>query len=211
MKLIILMLFWSIAVEAKDLGTHGATFEIVERDLLEVLQEKLQRLEASGAIAKHQGTLVDRAKDHLMHPKPVGGIHGAKEHRLFTYDPTFVVPYDLKDHEGRVFQAKGTKINPLEHVSLRQPLVFIDGRQEGQIKWLEQQKELLEKAKIILVAGSPFDLMETWQKQVYFDQGGVLTQKLGIQAVPALVRQRGLVLEIEEIPVLISTEKGRVV
>jgi conjugal transfer pilus assembly protein TraW len=40
---------------------------------------------------------------------------------------------------------------------------------------------------------------------VYFDQGGMLTKKLGIQHVPASVTQEDLHLRIEEVP--LSSQK----
>jgi len=197
--LLLVLISLSSGVFAKNLGTEGATFEILERDLLEVLQEKLQKMEASGNIERHQKLLVEVARTHLKTPKPVVGIYPATEHKYWTYDPTLIVSYDLKDHEGKVFHKNGTSINPLDQISLKHPLVFIDGREVDQITWIQNQKELFEQSKIILVGGAPFELMEAWGRPVYFDQGGILTQKLGLQAVPCVLRQKGRVLEIEEI------------
>ena len=47
--------------------------------------------------------------------------------------------------------------------------------------------------------GAPLELMKARQRRFYFDQGGKLTQKFGIKAVPARVRQSGRMLEISEI------------
>ena len=41
--------------------------------------------------------------------------------------------------------------------------------------------------------------MKARQRRFYFDQGGKLTQKFGIRAVPAWVRQNGRMLEVSEI------------
>jgi conjugal transfer pilus assembly protein TraW len=40
--------------------------------------------------------------------------------------------------------------------------------------------------------------MRAWRTPVYYDQQGVLTRRLGIQQVPALVSQEGLRLRIDE-------------
>lgn len=57
--------------------------------------------------------------------------------------------------------------------------------------------------RVILVGGRPFELQEELQADyqdiiVYFDQGGALTNKMGIKASPAIVSQEGLKLRIEE-------------
>ena len=53
------------------------------------------------------------------------------------------------------------------------------------------------QAKIILVKGSPLKLQRKEKIWIYFDQGGILTSKLGITQVPALVVQEGLQLKIK--------------
>jgi conjugal transfer pilus assembly protein TraW len=53
--------------------------------------------------------------------------------------------------------------------------------------------------KPILVNGGPMDLMRRWKKRVYFDQGGSMVKRLGIENVPALVTQDGKRLRIDEL------------
>ena len=55
------------------------------------------------------------------------------------------------------------------------------------------------KVKPILTGGSYLDLMKAWQLPVYYDQLGLLTQRLGIRQVPALVSQEGKRLRIDEL------------
>ena len=53
--------------------------------------------------------------------------------------------------------------------------------------------------KPILTGGSYLDLMKSWRIPVYYDQHGVLTRRLGIAQVPALVSQEGWRLRIDEL------------
>jgi conjugal transfer pilus assembly protein TraW len=118
-----------------------------------------------------------------------------------------VAPQDITDHRGQLIHAKGTKINPLETVSLSQDLIFFDGDDEEQVAWVKgkmsidgpQDSSSSKQYKVILVKGPPLSLSEEWGLPIFFDQGGVLTKKLGITHVPALVSQEGLHLRIEEI------------
>ncbi len=186
--------------KAVELGTFGHTFEIQEPDLLKEIHSKLHHLRESGELEKHKEILLKKAEKTIHTPPPVEGITKATRPRTFAYDPSITVPYDLKDHQGRVFHKKGTKINPLEYRSLSSALIFMDGRDEDQVTWVQETyiKPHL-KNKIILTAGSPFDLMEKWDTPIYFDQGGTLTKKLGIQHVPAVVVQEGPKLKVTEI------------
>lgn len=200
--------------KAADLGTHGHTFEIIEPDLLKQIEGKLQTLAKNGELSKHNDILMEKAKKALDFPEPVKGMtrlapeshRGATKERVFYYDPSITVPYDLKDHEGKVFHKVGTRINPLKFKSLSAPLVFIDGNDQEQIAWVEttylklpNDSNIHKFPKIILTSGSPFQLMERWDQPIYFDQGGRLTKKLGIKHGPAVINQEGLKLKITEI------------
>lgn len=188
------------SAKAVDLGIHGHTFEIQEPDLLKELEFKLQLLEESGELKKHQEILRKKAEQSVRTPSPVEGITKTIKQRVFYYDPSITVPYDLKDHQGRVFHEKGTKINPLKTRSLSSSLIFIDGVDEDQVDWVkETYLKPNQQSKVILTAGSPFEHMESLKEPIYFDQGGTITKKLGIKHVPAVVVQEGLKLKITEV------------
>lgn len=185
-------------VFAKDLGTHGIIYRIEEVDPIQVIQQKLKLMEDNGELERSNRELQKKARASVERPKPVDGIIRASKGRIFTFDPSYEVKADLKDHLGRIFAKKGTKINPLEGVSLSQKLLFFDGDDEEQLAWAKEQ---LQKGsvRLILTKGTPLALAEELRVPVYFDQNGVLTKKLGVQYVPAVVSQDNLHLRIEEI------------
>ena len=106
----------------------------------------------------------------------------------------------MRDGQGRVVVAAGTRVNPLDTVPLRQKLVFLDGDDAAQIAWARAHTTALA-AKLILIGGSPFDLMKAEQRRFYFDQPGTLTRHFGIRAVPAMVEQAGRTLRVTEFPI----------
>ena len=91
------------------------------------------------------------------------------------------------------------RVNPLDTVPLRAPLVFLDGDDPAQLAWATR-RYASTKAKLILVAGAPLELMKARQRRFYFDQGGTLVKHFGIRAVPATVEQQGRALLITEQP-----------
>ena len=190
---------------ARDYGQQGATFPVIEADLLSVIQQRLTGMQASGEIDRANRALAARTAERVRRPAPVAGIAAASEPRSWAFDPTITVADDLRDARGRVIVARGTRVNPLDTVPLRQRLVFIDGDSEDQVAWAMARTTALD-AKLILVSGSPFALMKAEQRRFYFDQSGTLTTKLGIRAVPAVVEQRGRILAIREM--VIQGTKG---
>ena len=192
------------AAPARDYGQHGAVFPVVEIDLLAQIHAKLKRLEASGETARLNAELKRRTIARVNRPAPVEGLTRADAARQWRFDPTIAVERDIRDGQGRTIIAARTRVNPLDTVPLRQPLVFVDGDDPVQLAWaLGRYKPAA--AKLILVTGAPLELMRARQRRVYFDQGGKLVKHFGIRAVPATVEQQGRVLLVSEHPV---TTKG---
>jgi conjugal transfer pilus assembly protein TraW len=113
-----------------------------------------------------------------------------------------IVQRDICDHQGTLIAAAGRRVNPLEHLPLTADLIFIDGRDEDQMAYALSYPP---PAKIILTAGNPSHLMQTHQRQLFYDQKGVLTTRFGLTAVPTVITQQGKSLLISEI--LLSRSK----
>jgi len=130
----------------------------------------------------------------------VAGLRTAEATRTFYFDPTFTLDHNVQDDKGHLLFPAGTRKNPLEIVSLSKRLLFFDARDRRQVA---RARDLIDfyhgHVKPILVGGSYLDLMKSWRMSVYYDQQGVLTRRLGITRVPAIVSQEGLRLRIEEL------------
>ena len=192
-----------VSAQARDYGQHGTVFPVIERDLLEQIQSRLIAMEASGETARLNEKLKRQTLARVNRPAPVAGIARASETRRWSFDPTITLAADIRGAKGELIHTAGTRVNPLDSVSLRSDLLFIDGDDPDQLAWALKQNA---GAKLILVKGAPLKLMKARQRRFYFDQGGKLTGKFGIGAVPARVRQNGRLLEISE--VALKTNKG---
>ena len=171
-------------------------FPVIERDLLEQIHTRLAQMEKSGETARLNQELKRRTIARVNRPDPVVGLIRAHESRSWPFDPTITLAADVRGAKGELIHAAGTRVNPLDSVKLRGDLLFFDGDDPAQIAWALRQEA---NAKLILVKGAPLELMKARQRRFYFDQGGKLSEKFGIRAVPALVRQNGRMLEISEI------------
>ena len=185
--------------QARDYGQHGAVWPVIEPDLLAQIHARLLHLEANGETAKLGEELKRRTIARVNRPTPVAGIGLASVVRRWSFDPTITVDADIKDDKGRTIIARGTRVNPLDTVPLRAPLVFLDGDDQRQIDWALARYGRTP-AKFILVGGAPLELMKAKQRRFYFDQGGKLTERFSIRAVPAVVEQQGRQLLVTEQP-----------
>lgn len=182
---------------ARDYGRYGEVWPVIEPDLLAQIQTRLQRLEASGETARLNQDLKRRTIAAVNRPPRVAGIAAAAADRRWTFDPTITASADIADDKGRVIVAAGTRVNPLDTVPLRAPLVFLDGDDPVQIAWATT-RYAMSPAKLILVGGAPLELMKVRQRRFYFDQGGKLVAHFAIRAVPATVEQQGRILVVSE-------------
>lgn len=182
---------------ARDYGQQGAVWPIAEPDLLQQIHARLSQLERTGETARLNEQLKQRTIARINRPQPVAGLVQASIERTWRFDPTITVERDIPDNRGRVIVAAGTRVNPLDTVPLRAPLVFLDGDEPAQLAWALKRFGSTP-AKLILVKGAPLELMKARQRRFYFDQGGTLVKRFGIRAVPASVEQQGRVLVITE-------------
>jgi len=188
----------------------GPTSKIAEPDLLQEIYANLREKEASGELKRLEQEGIARAKKSAVEPNPVAGLKRTKEERRFNWDPSAIADKDVKDHNGKVIVAKGTRMNPLEIISLPQNFLFFDGRDAEQVEFA---RYLLGKykggIKPIMTAGNITDVAKTLNRRMYFDQGGYLIGRFGITQVPAMVSQEkdAKVLRVDEM--LVPTSYGK--
>ena len=180
----------------------GPTYTIVEPDMLKSIDEHLREKEKSGELARIERETIARARYKLENPNPVTGLTKAERNHPFFYDPSLIVPDAIKDHNGLIVVAAGTRVNPLDYATLSRHLLFFDGADPAQVdKALQLITYYNGMVKPILTNGPIGEITRKWQQQVYFDQGGTLVRKLGIKRVPSLVSQDGKRLRIDELMV----------
>lgn len=185
---------------AQQLGVIGPVYPIAEPSLLALIESKLRELAANGGLERLQRESQARIRRQIEDPAPVAGITRTATARTFHFDPSIEVPYPISDADGRLIVAPGTRVNPLDVVSLSRPLFFFDARDAEQVE--RARRELAEhggQVKLILTGGSYLDLMRHWKQTVYYDQQGLLTTRLGIRQVPARITQDGRRLRIDEL------------
>lgn len=197
--IIMVLLAMTKSLRAEDFGVVGQTYEIAEKDAIEEIKEKLEIMAKSGELKEHEELIKERVSESVRKPKSLN-LKRTEQERVFYYNPEITVKKDIRDARGVVFQRAGSKVNPLNLVSLPYDVIFFDGEDEKQLEYGLLEYKIGEiKPKLILTGGSPIEVEEKHGIDVYFDQGGVLTKQLGISQVPAVMSQEGQRLKIREV------------
>lgn len=191
--LVTLVLFSSFLSQsyAKDYGVVGNTYEIKERDLIKVLQDKMKKKMSNGEWDKELKGMRDRTKGFIDRP---GGIKlpVTQKYSAISIDVTYRLPEDILDSKGKVIHKKGKVVNPLEVYPIKRGLCFIDGDDKEQVAFAKSK--CYPNEKIVLVSGSYSKVANDLDVRVYFDQKQQLVNRFNIKSVPTVIRQSGLVL-----------------
>ncbi|WP_377705313.1 type-F conjugative transfer system protein TraW [Pseudoduganella sp. UC29_71] len=189
--------------QAASLGAIGPVYRIAEEDLLAMIERRLREKEANGELAQLRGHAVERARQGVLRPAPLG-LPVARTARTFHYDPSYALERNIVDASGKLLFPAGTRANPLDIVPLTRRLLFFDARDVRQVALAANLLGTYAGAvKPVLTGGSYLELMRRWRVPVYYDQRGLLVRRLAITHVPALVSQDGRRLRIDE---LVPTE-----
>lgn len=185
---------------ASDLGVVGPIYEIAERDLIDVMKERFRRLEQTGEMRKLEERYKAKVVEAVEHPRPIPGITATQTARTYFVDPTWTLGRNVVDEKGQVLFPAGTRVNPLDYAPLTQILLFFDQRERSQVAFAKRfLTDAKARVKPILVGGEPMKLMRQWKREVFYDQGGVLSRRFLLKQVPALITQDGNRLRVDEI------------
>ena len=194
---------------AENIGTKAQTYQI-DRDGREQIKDSIRQKQKSGELDTFWKNYRDKTVNAIKNPAPLG-IKSEYGQREEIREARFVVPSDYKDERNNVVVKKGTVVEPLKIQPLRNGLIFIDGRDEKQVQYAVS-RSTNESLKIVLTAGSPFDLRVKYKNQIwhgdkgvpfYFDQRKMIINSLknlyriDINSVPAVLFQRGDKLDIQ--------------
>ncbi|MCO6441024.1 MAG: hypothetical protein J5I81_08060 [Nitrococcus mobilis] len=186
------------------LGIRGQVHAIAERDLMSVIRERWASIDWK--------KIKRQAIRDYWHAYEPTALPEAREPRVSTVEPSIVVARTLRTPEGRVIARKGQRINPLALVPFTGAIIAFDGRSPEQIAvagLLAERVRADGLRAILLTQGLPGGgepsfkalarLERTLGARVYLlDTRAV--ERFDLQALPALVRTRGTVFKVRELP-----------
>ncbi len=176
---------------AVDLGSHGRVYSISEPDFLVEIQDIARKKVESGEWRRLEAEARERGKQYIEAPPAIDGLRTATLNRVRQFDPSIALAGDIQDAEGRVIFPAGTVVNPADISPFPGALLYLNGADTRQVALAERLiKKQGDRLKVVLVDGSPAQLMRKWLRPVYFDQAGAGVRRFRLDTVPALITQK---------------------
>lgn len=121
-----------------DFGQRGPVEEILERDLIEVMKEKVAGIDWAEK--------KDQAIDRFWSKQQFITLPKARVPVTRYLDPSIRLTADIKDAEGQVIVPMGAHINPLDKMPFTQALVVFDPTDDKEITLVSERVAQLRKA-----------------------------------------------------------------
>lgn len=187
-----------------NLGRIGPVFEIAERDLLLVLQERFNAIDWEERARK--------ARDRFWTKQKFVELPAAREDSVRRIDPTVVVTEDVVNPRDKTqfIAHAGERHNPLEKVPLTRRVIVFDARDPKQLAIVRElrKKPLPNKLDVYITTG--VDREKGWDQHAEISQEFTsplfllnpdLKTMLRLRAVPSVITAEGKELVIQEIKV----------
>lgn len=116
------------------------------------------------------------------------------ESRLF--DPTYTLPEDIKDQQGKVLFPKGITVNVYDRIKVPGRYIVIGPEPENFV-WLREVAKPVSGDKVLVAGGNVLTLRQTMGVPLY-QLDDRFIERFGLRRVPAIVRQEGNKLRINE-------------
>jgi len=138
-----------------DLGIQGQPLAIAEPNLIDVMKERVAKVDWETKAHKAVDTFWDK-QEYL-------GLVPGTEAKVRTVDPTIQVTRDLTAPNGEVIVAAGTVINPLDQMPFNRRLYVFDATRPQEVAFVKEQLEgLTVTDPIPVVIASKFPNTKGW-------------------------------------------------
>lgn len=182
------------AAVCADLGNIGATYPVVERDALAEIEERAKAVDWGKAFDPKRTR--ERIKNYR--PGEMKALPAVKKDRVFQVDVSYTLDFDIPDGRGGILYPRGFSFNPLAYVFLPNVLVVIDGDDERQIEWFKASSYAKDyRVMLLLCGGSYTRVMEKLKRPAFYADAGIV-KRFQLKAVPAVIVQKGTVMEVRE-------------
>lgn len=192
--LVIVLAFFLTAhtASAKNLGSIGNTYTVVESDLIEEIKANIDHDKLAKAMAEYRKPY--KPKD--IYPLPV-----ATADRTFSPDMTYTLDHDIKGADGEIFYQQGLTWNPLDYVTLSGGLVVINGEDASQVEWFKTSPYAENhRVKLLLSAGYANELRDRLKRPVYY-LTELIARRFQLAAVPCVILQEGRQMMVREVKI----------
>jgi len=189
--------------DVKDLGNHGPVVAIAERNLMDVIAERVKKVDwdkkKKAAVANFW-----KKRDYLDLPR-------ATEEKEFLFEPIVKASKDIKDLKGNVLVKKGTTVNALSKMAFTKSVIVFNAKYKEEIKRaIELAADARKRGKMpVLITttmpGQSFKAHHKLEERFKGEPVYLLSKKMAkrfhIKKTLTVVESEGLAFVVREIPV----------
>ena len=198
----LVVVLWTTAVLAKNQGEVGRTWPIAEKDALTEIEAKARQVEWRKVLERKKVENYQGLPDK-------GSLPRAKRDRTVPVDLTYTTSIDVSDGKGGILYPQGYTFNPLDYVTYPKTLVVINGNDPEQVQWLAASEYATRlDVMLLLTEGSYQSLAKRVSRPVFYADRKII-DRLHLQAVPSVVRQKERLMEVSEIAVPSVSDKAK--
>ena len=170
---VFLFLVLSLQAQAQT-QVIGATYAIAEPDALEEIRQPATAVNWQ-----------ERLRDTLRYYEVQAyRLPEATEDRSRMFTPEYVTPFDVTDKDGNLVYRKGFRYNILEHVVL--PMrIMVFGRYH--LEWVRSNRK---ETDVLLLADDGLKKVMKDLGVTVYPMTGKISSRLGVEKVPAIVKQK---------------------
>ena len=176
------------------IGTYGQLYEIREKDMRTLIEEKAQAFDFE-KWKYEQSTRLSNSFSKFRPADAVSGLPNSRTGEAYKVDLTYTLPYDIYDVSGNIVYPKGFTYNPLElmqrqGLALTQIIVVLNGTRENELLWFKKKFADPRAGHIMLLLtdGYALELAEELERPVMY-LSELLRAKLQIKETPSVVIQ----------------------
>lgn len=187
---LLLVIICSTQTHALVVGREGVTYPIREKDMLDVIHNRLSEVDLRKLQDDLRAALREEVETFRLRDA-VSGLPAAAKGRQYRVDLTYTVPHDIQDLHGNIIYPKGHKLNPLkvladQGISYPFMLLVINGEREAELEWFSQSRFDNERVKVLITNGYPYQLAERLKRPVYH-LTYTIKERFSIEETPSLV------------------------
>ena len=180
--------------EVINLGKIGNTFSIQEKDALEEIIEKAEKLDWEAFWKNYSKLIYKHFTVNFDLPK-------AENYSVKKETPLYVLDINITDAYGNIIYPAGYTFNPLDYIKLPYTFVFFDGEDENEVKYVVERFGKTNNVYFFVTKGNILILREQFKKENVYPVNNFILDRFKVKKTVSVVIQEGNYLKIEEVPV----------
>jgi conjugal transfer pilus assembly protein TraW len=196
----VVVMLWTAAVMANNLGEVGRTWPIAETDALTEIETRARQVDWNKVLNK-------KKVETFSGPPDMGRLPRAKQDQVFPVDLTYTTEIDVPDGKGGILYPKGYTFNPLDFVTYPKTLVVINGNDPQQVQWLAASDYSTRLNVMLLLTEGRYGPVAKRIKRPVFYANRKIIDRFRLKAVPSIIRQKGRLMEVTEVALPVGTSR----